>query len=85
MPKYKLNLVKGDYSKFIYSIDVNKSVEYFCESASNVSDRLFCALVTTAPPQPTITPWGNGAFMFDQILITIGLHALNQGCCIELG
>jgi len=26
-------LVKDDYSKFIYSIDVNNSVEYFCESA----------------------------------------------------
>ena len=32
-------LVKDDHSKFIYSIDVNKSVEYFCESAPMVSDR----------------------------------------------
>lgn len=56
--------VKDDHSKLIYSIDVNKSVEYFCESAPMVSDRLSCALVTTAPPQPTIAPWGNGGFMF---------------------
>ena len=46
--------MKGDSSKFIYSIDVNNSVEYFCESASTVSDRLSCALVTTAPLQPAI-------------------------------
>lgn len=31
--------VKDDHSKLIYSIDVNKSVEYFCESAPMVSDR----------------------------------------------
>ncbi|MEH2026673.1 MAG: hypothetical protein V7K62_24435 [Nostoc sp.] len=49
-------LVKDDYSKFIYSIDVNNSVEYFCESACTVSDRLSCALVTTAPLQPAIVP-----------------------------
>ncbi|WP_223278325.1 hypothetical protein [Nostoc sp. 'Peltigera membranacea cyanobiont' 232] len=41
-------LVKDDYSKFIYSIDVNNSVEYFCESAPNVSDRFSSAQVTTA-------------------------------------
>lgn len=41
-------LVKDDYSKFIYSIDVNNSVEYFCESAPNVSDRFSPVLVTTA-------------------------------------
>lgn len=40
--------VKDDYSKSIYSIDVNNSVEYFCESAPNVSDRLSPILVTTA-------------------------------------
>ncbi|WP_322718912.1 hypothetical protein [Nostoc sp. ChiQUE02] len=32
-------LVKDDHSKFIYLIDVNNSVEYFCESAPMVSDR----------------------------------------------
>ncbi|ACC85261.1 hypothetical protein Npun_BR126 (plasmid) [Nostoc punctiforme PCC 73102] len=77
-------LVKDDYSKFIYSIDVNKSVEYFCESASIVSNRLSCALVTIAPPQPAIVFWGNGAFMFDQILITIGCTYSAKGVVLSL-
>ncbi len=51
-------LIKDDYCKTIYSIDVNNSVEYFCESAPTVRDRLSFALVTTAPPQPTIAPLG---------------------------
>ncbi|MCC5662095.1 hypothetical protein LC608_35345 [Nostoc sp. XA010] len=56
-------LIKDERSKFIYSLEVNNSVEYFCESAPNVSDRFSCALVTTAPPQPAIVlfPWGDGA------------------------
>ncbi|MCC5600547.1 hypothetical protein [Nostoc favosum] len=32
-------LVKDDYSKFIYSIDVNNSVEYFCEIGSSCLGR----------------------------------------------
>ncbi|MBN3959949.1 hypothetical protein [Nostoc sp. NMS8] len=49
-------LLKDDYSKFIYSIDVNNSVDYFCESASTVSDRQSFALIATTPPQPAIVP-----------------------------
>jgi hypothetical protein len=37
-------LVKDDSNKFIYSIDVNNSIEYFCESAPSVSDRLKTAI-----------------------------------------
>ncbi|WP_277883492.1 hypothetical protein [Nostoc flagelliforme] len=32
---------------------------------------LLCPM-NNRPPQPTIAPWGNGVFMFDQILTTIG-------------
>ncbi|MBD2536641.1 hypothetical protein H6G97_48290 [Nostoc flagelliforme FACHB-838] len=32
-------LLKDDHSNYIYSIDVNNSVEYFCKSTPNVSDR----------------------------------------------
>ncbi|AUB35470.1 hypothetical protein COO91_01350 [Nostoc flagelliforme CCNUN1] len=60
MLNFKLNADKrkDDCSKFIYSIDVNNSVEYFCESAPNVSDHLTRPKVTTAPPQPAIIPLG---------------------------
>ncbi|WP_190234129.1 hypothetical protein [Nostoc sp. 'Peltigera membranacea cyanobiont' 213] len=50
---------------------MNNSVEYFCESAPVLSDRQSLPLLQP-PSTADDCSLGNGAFVFDQILITIG-------------
>lgn len=70
-------LVKDDYSKFIYSIDVNNSVEYICESVSTVSGRLHLC-----PPPSTAYDCFLGVMRLTKCVIASGLHEHKSWGCI---